>query len=223
MFVDKTSPTRIAAAGMRGTGFGTIMEDFDHDGDVDVAIVNGRVVKGLPGNVAELGSHFAQYAEQNHLFANNGDGTFSNVSAQNGAFCKFPGVYRGLASGDLDGDGAVDLVVTGISGRAKVFRNITGQRGHWLTIRAIDPTIKGDALGAEIVVRAGDKQWIRRVQTDGSYQSASSPLVHFGLGERTKVNAIEILWPDGKREGFDGVAADRKIECRKGEGKWDYH
>jgi hypothetical protein len=221
MFIDHTGPAQIAGAGMRGTGFGTIMEDFDQDGDVDVAIVNGRVVKDKPANEAELGPHFAQYAESNHLFENDGRGTFRNVSAQNPAFCGTPGVYRGLACGDLDGDGALDLVVTGIGGKARVLRNTAGDRGPWLQVRAFDPALKRDALGAEVVVRSGDKQWIRRVQSDGSYQSASSPITHFGLDKRTKVDGIDIAWPDGSQESFPGGEANRVIECRRGEGTKD--
>jgi hypothetical protein len=219
MFVDHTGPAQIAGTGMRGTGFGTVMEDFDHDGDVDVAIVNGRVVKGRPANEEELGPHFAQYAEANHLFENDGHGKFRNVSAQNPAFCGTPGVYRGLACGDLDRDGALDLVVTGIGGKARVLRNTAGDRAQWLQVRAFDPVLKRDAFGAEVVIRATDKQWIRRIQSDGSYQSASSPTAHFGLGQRMKVDGIDILWPDGSRESFPGGEANRVIECRRGEGK----
>jgi hypothetical protein len=219
VFVDQTGPSRIAGVGMRGTGFGTVMEDFDHDGDVDVAIVNGRVVKGEPANEAELGPHFAQYAESNHLFENDGAGKFRNASAQTPPLCGVPGVYRGLASGDLDGDGALDLVVTGINCKAHVLRNVAGKRGHWLQIRAVIPELNRDACGAEVIVRAGDKRWTRRIQSDGSYQSASSPIAHIGLGDQKQYDGIEILWPDGTRESFPGGKANRVIELRKGEGE----
>lgn len=217
-FGDVTGPAKIAAADMRGTGFGTIMEDFDDDGDADVAIANGRVVKGDGANQSELGEHFSLYAERNHLFANDGSGTFSNISASNSAFCATPGVWRGLACGDIDRDGGLDLVVTQIGGKARVLRNV-GKQGHWLGVRAFDPALKRDAFGAEVTARVGDKQWIRRIQSDGSYQSAGSPLAHFGLGERTKVDAIEILWPDGSRESFSGIDADQYIVCKKGTGQ----
>lgn len=219
MFVDQSRSSTILAADMRGTGFGTVMQDFDHDGDVDVAIVNGRVVKGKPANQELLGEHFSQYAERNHVFMNDGTGKFSNVSEHNAAFCGQAGVYRGLACGDLDNDGALDLIVTRIGSPARVLRNIAGDRGHWLTVRALDPALKRDAFGAEVVVRAGKQQWVRRVQSDGSYQSASSPLAHFGLGKVSEVDAVEVQWPDGSREVFPGVKANQAIECVKGSGK----
>jgi hypothetical protein len=128
-------------------------------------------------------------------------------------------VWRNLACGDIDGDGALDLVVTQINGKARVLRNVIGQQGHWLVVRALDPAMKRDALGAEVVLRAGDKQWIRRVQSDGSYQSAGSPLAHFGLGDQTEIDAIEIFWPDGSRESFPGLRANQQIVCEKGKGK----
>jgi hypothetical protein len=81
------------------------------------------------------------------------------------------------------------------------------------------PEQKRDAFGAEVIIRAGDRQWIRRIQSDGSYQSASSSTAHVGLGKQATFDGIGILWPDGSRETFPGGETNRVIECRKGAGK----
>ena len=216
MFLDVTQDSKIAGSGMRATGFGAIMEDFDHDGDVDVAIANGRVVIGEPANAANLGPHFARYAETNHLFLNE-NGMFRNASAANPAFCGTPGVYRGLASGDLDGDGAIDLVVTQIGGRARILRNVAGGEGNWLQVRAVDAANR-DALSAEVTIRAGDRRFVRRSQSDGSYQSANSPIAHFGLGTAKSVESIEVLWPNGRRESFQVREINKLVTCQQGKG-----
>ena len=126
---------------------------------------------------------------------------------------------RGLARGDFDGDGAVDLLVTTIAGRARLYRNIAPRRGHWLTVRAFDPALKRDALGAEIRVRAGKRLWLRSTHPAESYLCSSEPRAHFGLGSANEVDSIEIRWPDGAREVFPGSGVNRHLELRKGSGR----
>jgi hypothetical protein len=128
-------------------------------------------------------------------------------------------VARALAYGDIDGDGALDLLVTTIAGRARLFRNVVPQRGHWLLVRAFDPALKRDAYGAEITVRTADRAFIRWLNPGSSYLCSNDFRAHFGLGPRIQVNAIEILWPDGARETFPGRAADQMVTLRKGEGR----
>ena len=115
------------------------MADFDQDGAPDVVAVNGRVARGPPVAEATLGPFWSQYGERNQVFANAGGGKFRDVSARNPALCGEPGVYRGLACGDVDGDGAVDLLVTSLAGRARLFRNVAPDRGRGLLVRAFDP------------------------------------------------------------------------------------
>src|SRR5262249_23691609 len=152
----------LASPGWRATGFGTVLGDFDHDGALDLAIVNGRVgrtklVSADPGATAVLGPYWSAYAERNQLFANDGGGRFRDLSRYNPALCASPGVARGLAYGDVDGDGALDLLVTTVAGPARLYRNAAPERGHWLLVRALDPERKRDAYGAEVTVLAGGR------------------------------------------------------------------
>ncbi len=138
-FVDATAEARLDASAWRGTGFGTVLADFDLDGLPDLAVVNGRVLKGPAADVAGLDPFWCPYAGRNQLFANDGGGRFRDVSAQQPAFCGTPGVSRGLACGDIDNDGAVDLLTTCVGGRARIARNVAPARGHWLTVEAVEP------------------------------------------------------------------------------------
>ena len=221
MFRDRTVPMGLVPPGSRGTGFGTVMADFDQDGSLDIAVVNGKVARGEPVAEQSLGAFWSQYAERNQLFANDGGGKFRDIASRNHAFCGTPAVHRGLACGDIDGDGGLDLLVTTLSGPARIYRNVVPNRGHWLLVRAIDPALKRDAYGAEITVRAGKRSWKRWINPGYSYLCSNDPRAHFGLGSLEQVDAIDVLWPDGAGETFPGSATDLRPEIvlRKGTGR----
>ena len=128
-FRDRTALSGLVHPLWRGTGFGTVLADFDHDGAPDLAIVNGRVREGPAENEATLGPFWSRYAEHNQLFGNDGQGRFRDLSEANEAFCGTAGVSRGLVVGDVNGDGALDLLVTKVTGRARLFRNVAARRG----------------------------------------------------------------------------------------------
>jgi hypothetical protein len=220
LFRDETARAGLLAPAWRGTGFGTLLADFDHDGALDLAIVNGRVAARRTAVDESLGPFWSKYGDRNQLFAGDGRGRFQDISPHNTPFSGYDNVGRGLVRGDIDGDGAQDLLVTSIGGPARLFRNVAPKRGHWLVVRAFDPALNRDALGAEVRVWTDGKTkkrvaWLHPAE---SYLCSSEPCAHFGLGPADKIDAIEVLWPDGARETFPGVAADRRVELCKGDG-----
>jgi enediyne biosynthesis protein E4 len=219
LFRDFTTPSRMNRPHWRATGFGTMLADFDHDGALDAVLANGRVAKVPADPASPLGPFWSQYRDRNQLFANDGNGRFRDLSLANSALCGTPNVGRGLAVGDLDNDGALDLVVTAVAGPVQVYRNVAPKQGHWLMVRAIDPALKRDAYGAEVTVLAGGRRFARTINPGGSYLSHSDVRAHFGLGRAERVETIQVRWPDGKGEEFPGGGADRHLVVHKGEGR----
>ncbi len=217
LFLDQAAVAGLTEGTLRGTGFGAALVDIDRDGDLDLAFVNGRIrraelaVRFLPG-MEPFWEPYAQYAQ---LFANDGSGRFREVSAENPALCARAAVGRGLAVGDVDNDGAPDLLVMNTGAPARLLRNVAPAKGHWLTVRAIEPALGGrDACGAEVAVVAGSRQWRRWIQPGSSYLVSHDPRAHFGLGPATTFDRIEVIWPDGSVETFPGGAADQAVTLR---------
>ena len=221
-FQDRTAPSLVAASAWRGTGFGTVFSDLNNDGAPDLLVVNGGI-KRLTIDPAPLGKanrdpFWDGYEQRSQVFSNDGNGVFTDVSEANLAFSGTAAVARGLAVGDLDNDGGVDLVVTRIAAPARVYRNVAA-RGHWLTVRVVEPSLGGrDAYGAEVTVNAGGRRQTAWINPSQSYLCSNDPRAHFGLGSVSGVEDIRVVWPDGSEEHFTGVAANQIITLRKGSG-----
>ena len=119
----------------------------------------------------------------------------------------------------LRGDGAPDLLVNAIGAKARLLKNVAPDRGHWVAVRAFDPGLNRDAIGAEVTVRLDGARMVRFVSSSESFLSAGPAVLHFGLGNRESIEGFEVAWPDGSRETFPGGPADRLVELRKGSGK----
>lgn len=222
-FQDQVAALGLGRAPWRGTGFGTVLMDFDLDGWLDLALINGAIRRGSahPGPpLSGLSPFWHAYAQRYQLFINDGRGSFLDVSEANPVFCGFNGVGRGLAYGDLDNDGAPDLVALCAGGPVQIFRNVAPRRGHWLTVRALDPQHGGrDAVGAEVTLQAQSGKWIRLVQPGSSYLVSNDPRLFFGLGPAPRFDALRVAWPDGSEEVFPGNDADQHLVIRKGTGR----
>lgn len=205
------------------TGFGAVFLDIEHDGDLDLAVVNGRVKRRSEPEARgkqAAADFWKPYAEHSQIFLNNGTGRFQETTSLGEPFSAEAGVFRGLACGDIDNDGDLDLLVTNTGGHARLFRNDAPKAGHWLQVRAIEPKYGGrDAYGALVTVAAGKRQWLRPVNPAFSYLSSNDPRVHFGLGASDHIEHIHVIWPDGSEETFPSGPADRFVELRHGEGR----
>ena len=220
VFVDMTEIAGFAGRDLRFTGFGCGFLDFDNDADLDIALVNGRVKRAEILDGADLGEFWNFYAEPNLLFQNSQttEGfAFSDVSARAPDFTGRVEVSHGMAFGDIDRDGDIDMVVSSLDNRLRLFRNdAPPPQHHWLFVQAI--THNRDALGAQVTLRTESRTLTGYVLPGSSYLSSSDPIVHFGLGTINKIQAIEVHWQDGTRERFPGTTANRRTTVYQGKG-----
>ncbi|AMY08490.1 FG-GAP repeat [Luteitalea pratensis] len=215
LFEDVTSRNGLATPTFGFTGFGTSWFDYDNDGRLDLFIANGAVTI-----VESLRAQPYPYGQSNLLFHNEGPQRFSDVSNDAGPAFRRIDVGRGVAIGDIDNDGAVDVLVTNNNGAVRLLHNDVGARQHWLEVSLVGTKSNLSGIGARVaLLRDGAAPRWRRVHTDSSYLSASDVRVHFGLGERSDVRGLVVQWPDGSSETWDNVKPDRVVVLRQGTGR----
>jgi hypothetical protein len=215
-FTDVANPNGIGAATRLMSGWGLKFLDYDNDGDIDLLLCNGH-----PDDTVEKRFEGVKFREPMLLFRNTGKG-FENVSQQSGPIFSKPLAARGLALGDFDNDGAVDLLVSQNNSSPVLLRNLAGRENHWLGIRLVGTKANVDAVGAKVTYQSGDLHRHKFKVGGGSYLSSHDPRMVLGLGPRTKIDWLEVEWPQpsGRKERFTDLPIGRYITIVEGQGKW---
>jgi enediyne biosynthesis protein E4 len=211
-FNDDTVTVGLRAASRPFTRFGTALVDFDNDGFLDLFEANGRV--GLQAE--RYGTD--PYAEPSLLFRGSSGPRFAEVSPRGGTAAPLVATSRAAAFGDVDNDGGVDIVVVNRDSRAYLLHNVVKPRGHWILLRVAERNGR-DALGAEVRMTVGARAIRRDVRAAYSYLASNDPRVHVGLGRETVARDVTVRWPDGARESFGDLPADRIAVVRRGSGR----
>src|SRR5437870_633083 len=215
-FTDVAPGLGIASSTMMLSGMGQKFFDYDNDGNLDLLLCNGHpelnVAKMVPG---------VTYAEPMMLYRNTGRG-FENISKRCGPIFSKLIAGRGLAIGDFDNDGSVDVLVSVNDSPPILLRNNAGRRNHWLGVRLVGKKCNRYAVCAKVTYRAGDLERHQFKVAGGSYLSYHDPRIVLGLGSRTKIDWLEIKWPQpsGAVERFKDLPIDRYITITEGESKW---
>jgi enediyne biosynthesis protein E4 len=215
-FDDEAGATGIASATRLMSGWGLKFFDFDNDGDLDLFLANGN-----PDDLIEQIHSQVKYQEPPLLFRGTGK-TFQNISQQSGPIFSRPLSARGMAIGDFNNDGAVDVLISVNNGAPVLLRNNVGGQNHWLGIKLIGRKSNIDAVGARITYQAQDLKRRRMKVGGGSYLSDHDPRLVLGIGKRTKIDWLEIKWPlpSGAVERFTDLTIDRYITIIEGQGEW---
>ena len=211
-FTDVSFRSNTAPSSLPYVGWGDAFIDYDNDGLQDIIVVNGHVYPQL--DAVRLGAS-AGYRQRKLLYHNRGDGTFEEVAAQFGAVMMEPRVGRGLALGDFDNDGRLDVVINNLDGSPEVLHNELATRGNWLLVKLRGSGMNTDAIGALVTARAGTLTQTRVVQSGTGYISQNDMRLHFGIGAATQVDSIDVRWPDGTTSKMTNVKANQIITIKK--------
>jgi hypothetical protein len=199
--------SREAGLGVRQLlGWGVAFLDVDDDGWRDLIVANGHVYPEVEGK--QLGD---TYLEPTILYRNLGTGKFQNVTEEAGPAFQVPRPARGLAVGDLDGDGRQEIVIVNMNSVPSLLKN-QGPHGHFLNVLLTGTKSNRSAIGARVIVTIGNRKMIDEVMSGGSYYSQNSFTLHFGLGEATEVAQVEIHWPSGILQRTGKVAVDQTVK-----------
>ncbi|MEZ6016699.1 MAG: CRTAC1 family protein [Planctomycetota bacterium] len=213
---DASNMTGMAGVSAKFTGFGMGFQDFDLDGVRDLFVANGAVQQW------PVEDRFADdpYAEPNHLFRGKQQGkrfVFELVDDPN--LAALVGTSRGAAFGDLDNDGAVDIVYVDRDARVKVLRNVAARKGSWVGFEVVDTKGRGVHCATVSVAHGAERRLYRQADPCYSYLSSNDPRAHFGLGDMTEAKEVKVQWPNGVTETFGDFAAGAYHTLKQGAGK----
>jgi len=209
-FTDVTFSAGMGTESYAYLGFAALFLDYDNDGDLDLFVANGHI-----DNDIEKVDKNISYAQTNQLFRNNGDGTFTDVSAQSGEGLQVKKVSRGIAVGDYDNDGDLDLLVTNRASLPTLLRNEGGNQNHWLQVKLVGTVSNRDGIGAKITVVTGSRVQVREAKGSYGYMGQNDLRVHFGLGNASEVDLVQIRWPSGIIQKLKNVVADQLLVVKE--------
>ena len=210
-YEDVATRAGVGGPSRNSLGFGCVFADLDLDGALDLVVANGHIddtVRNIPGKVG--------YAQPPQIFLNQRNGTYREVASLAGAAFAQPKVGRGLACGDFDRDGDVDILITTNNGPPVLFRNDVAPGNRSVRFRLVGTKSNRDAIGASVRVLHGGTSQTRTVKSGSSYLSQSELPVTFGVGPRDRVDRVVITWPNGATQEFKDVATGRTYECVEG-------
>ena len=203
IFIDTTDEAGVGSVSGQYTAWGDGFFDFDNDGWKDLFIVNGGLTWLIP--------------MESSLLHNNGNGTFTDVSAAAGKFFEHRIVSRGACFADYDNDGYMDAFIVTLGGEGLLLHNVPpdGKRNHWLTVKLIGTRSNRDGYGATVEAVAGKTHQVIQAVSEAGYLSQSDPRPHFGLGQLTQVDKLIIHWPSGTVQTLEHLKADQILAVRE--------
>jgi enediyne biosynthesis protein E4 len=202
-----------AAAGLgkhRLLGWGVLFEDFDADSKPDILIANGHIYQEV--DRYPIGE---TYRQPTILYRNLGKGRFEDVTKSAGPALQVNRTARGMAAGDLDGDGRPEVVIVNVNDKPAVLRNAAKQ-GNFFSIRLEGKKSNRSAIGARVTITANGVAQVREVTGGGSYYSQSDFALYFGLAAATKVDTVKVRWPSGAEQEMKAVAANKRYRLTEG-------
>ncbi len=206
-FTDISFKAKVAQVSLPFVGWGTKFFDYDNDGWADLFVANGHVYPQR-----------GHYRQRSLLHHNNQDGTFSEVASQVGSALMEERVGRGVAFGDLDNDGDVDIVVNDLDGSPQLLRNDGGNTNNSVLIKTVGVKSNRDGIGARVKIVSGDLAQVDEVRSGGSYLSQNDLRLHFGLEKRTKIDLLEVRWPSGAIDRIPNPNVNKVLILKEGKG-----
>ncbi|MGH7492867.1 MAG: CRTAC1 family protein, partial [bacterium] len=206
LFTDRAATSKIGRPSLLSLTFGLFLFDFDFDGDLDLFAANGHVQEDI-----EITQDGITYREPAHLFANDGNGFFTDEAPNIGGVLRQPIVGRGAAYADYDRDGDLDVLVTENGGPAHLWQNELQNGNHFLRVHVQGHEGNRDGIGTRVVAFADSLRMERRIRTGSSFLASSEMVATFGLGPATQVDSLIVYWLHGRVDRFANIKADRDV------------